>query len=434
MKKLILMLLSIVCALGQSSATTRRIYVKQEISGWNSNISTYGLNLFLEKNSTAITDAWPGTAMTSIGNNWYYLDVDSEETDVTACLICPVSEGYWYVGDSFRPKDVNLSNNNVLYLYEQDSKAKISAETFTGYAIANGYTAASNTLSILTQDGLELTGTLDLSSAGGNTNFWVFPTILSSGTYYVGAVAICPSGTSNYSLSAFTNYSSSIAFGDTYKWVESANQKYDISVDLSTGTFTFTPYVSASLNASGYGTFGCSFADFKIPAKDTDNGDVSAYYAASADNHLVTMSKLNSGTDVNKADGLFLIGTASKTLKFTPATTSPSTVSSKLKPGSGANVASSASGPYRYVFSGDAFKKLSTTGTTVPEGKAYLESATLLANELTFSFDDDNTTAIRIIDADATAKSNDIYNIAGQRVANPTKGLYIVNGKKVMVK
>ena len=26
------------------------------------------------------------------------------------------------------------------------------------------------------------------------------------------------------------------------------------------------------------------------------------------------------------------------------------------------------------------------------------------------------------------------YNLAGQRVAQPTKGLYIVNGKKVVIK
>ena len=30
--------------------------------------------------------------------------------------------------------------------------------------------------------------------------------------------------------------------------------------------------------------------------------------------------------------------------------------------------------------------------------------------------------------------SNTYYNMAGQRVANPTKGLYIVNGKKVIIK
>ena len=28
----------------------------------------------------------------------------------------------------------------------------------------------------------------------------------------------------------------------------------------------------------------------------------------------------------------------------------------------------------------------------------------------------------------------EFYNLAGQRVAQPTKGLYIVNGKKVVIK
>ena len=28
----------------------------------------------------------------------------------------------------------------------------------------------------------------------------------------------------------------------------------------------------------------------------------------------------------------------------------------------------------------------------------------------------------------------EVYNLAGQRVAQPTKGLYIVNGKKVVIK
>ena len=29
---------------------------------------------------------------------------------------------------------------------------------------------------------------------------------------------------------------------------------------------------------------------------------------------------------------------------------------------------------------------------------------------------------------------NEIYNLSGQRVSQPTKGLYIVNGKKVVLK
>ena len=32
------------------------------------------------------------------------------------------------------------------------------------------------------------------------------------------------------------------------------------------------------------------------------------------------------------------------------------------------------------------------------------------------------------------AKENAIFNLSGQRVMQPTKGLYIVNGKKVVLK
>jgi hypothetical protein len=49
-----------------------------------------------------------------------------------------------------------------------------------------------------------------------------------------------------------------------------------------------------------------------------------------------------------------------------------------------------------------------------------------------FSFDS-QTTAIESVEK--VASENGVYyNIAGQRVAQPTKGLYIVNGKKVIIK
>ncbi|MCH5175408.1 MAG: hypothetical protein J1F40_05940, partial [Prevotellaceae bacterium] len=45
----------------------------------------------------------------------------------------------------------------------------------------------------------------------------------------------------------------------------------------------------------------------------------------------------------------------------------------------------------------------------------------------------DGATAIKDVDVPA-AQDGVFYNIAGQRVQNPTKGIYIVNGKKVLVK
>ena len=52
-----------------------------------------------------------------------------------------------------------------------------------------------------------------------------------------------------------------------------------------------------------------------------------------------------------------------------------------------------------------------------------------------YSFDGVNFTAVRGIAAEASPAVKTIYNVAGQRVQNLNKaGLYIVNGKKVVVK
>ena len=45
------------------------------------------------------------------------------------------------------------------------------------------------------------------------------------------------------------------------------------------------------------------------------------------------------------------------------------------------------------------------------------------------------TTGIMSVDnGQLTVDSSEVYNLNGQRVAQPTKGLYIVNGKKVIIK
>ena len=92
----------------------------------------------------------------------------------------------------------------------------------------------------------------------------------------------------------------------------------------------------------------------------------------------------------------------------------------------------------------DDGKKLKAT-----PGKAYLNVTTEAATKpasaaLTRGFvfsGDDETTAIDeiVIEGDAgisgTANANDrIYNLQGQQVSAPAKGLYIKNNKKVLIK
>ena len=70
------------------------------------------------------------------------------------------------------------------------------------------------------------------------------------------------------------------------------------------------------------------------------------------------------------------------------------------------------------------------TGTTIPANKAYL----VLGSEvkgLSLSFGEtDGVTSI----ATELPEGENIYNLAGQRVSKATKGIYIINGRKVVVK
>ena len=69
---------------------------------------------------------------------------------------------------------------------------------------------------------------------------------------------------------------------------------------------------------------------------------------------------------------------------------------------------------------------------TVGANTAYLPADFAGAGARTFFQLDAETTGINAIENAETV--NGIYNLAGQRVAQPTRGLYIVNGKKIVVK
>ena len=87
-----------------------------------------------------------------------------------------------------------------------------------------------------------------------------------------------------------------------------------------------------------------------------------------------------------------------------------------------------------YGLSGNQFKKVSAG--TVPAGKALLPASAISsqAQQLTFSFEDGSeATGIEAIE-NAQMTDGNVYNLNGQRVAQPTKGLYIVNGKKYVIK
>ena len=86
-----------------------------------------------------------------------------------------------------------------------------------------------------------------------------------------------------------------------------------------------------------------------------------------------------------------------------------------------------------YVLYNDEFVK--TTSGNIPAFRAYLPLAKGAAGgRLSISLDDEETTGISMLHSKSAVNDGAYYTIGGQRVAHPTKGLYIVNGKKVVVK
>ena len=83
---------------------------------------------------------------------------------------------------------------------------------------------------------------------------------------------------------------------------------------------------------------------------------------------------------------------------------------------------------------GIGFYKLSATGA-IAAHKAYLEADGTTAPEF-FGLDGETTSISEElrVKSEEFAPAAAVYDLQGRRVAQPTKGLYIVNGKKVVIK
>ena len=83
------------------------------------------------------------------------------------------------------------------------------------------------------------------------------------------------------------------------------------------------------------------------------------------------------------------------------------------------------------------FYKLNNTVTTIPGNKAFLvlTNAEAQAKGFVLEFEDGGTTGIETIENSRHSTEDGVYyDLQGRHVENPTRGVYIVNGKKVVIK
>ena len=152
--------------------------------------------------------------------------------------------------------------------------------------------------------------------------------------------------------------------------------------------------------------------------------------------YVVTEASVSTGltleavTQVPERTPVLLKGAGDKEIFVIASATAPTTNLLKVSNGTIAD------GKYAYVLAKDgagACFKQWTGDASVLEGRVVLLlDEAVAASSSVFSLDD-NTTGIKTIDNSQLTIDN-VYDLQGRRVAQPTKGLYIVNGKKVVIK
>ena len=210
-----------------------------------------------------------------------------------------------------------------------------------------------------------------------------------------------------------------------------AGTTYDFSVSgskMGFYGFEFTPTVKIT-PAYAKTTY--------VTTKALDFSNVSglkAYVATAAAAGKVTLTEVGA---VPAGTPLMLIGTANTEYTVPVAASATAPTTNMFLAGDGTTTFTGSSFDY-ILYTDGLFHPIS--GGSVATTKAYLHCTTDptagapgASRSLAISFGDE-TTGISQIENRTMNAENNVFNLSGQRVSKPTKGLYIVNGKKVILK
>lgn len=190
--------------------------------------------------------------------------------------------------------------------------------------------------------------------------------------------------------------------------------------------------VTAFVSSANYATFSAPCA-LNIPA----DGTITAYRADRVVGGEIIFKKVSG--DIPASTGLLLKSSEEASQDFSIASSgSLSETNMMVATTTDTEVAASGNGTYNYFLAdgnnGVGFYNVEATATSAA-GKAYLQTTTELTTtsaRASWYFEDETTTGINSVKNEK--QSNEVYNLNGQRVNNATRGLYIVNGKKVIMK
>lgn len=184
------------------------------------------------------------------------------------------------------------------------------------------------------------------------------------------------------------------------------------------------------LAASGYASYCSPFALDLTPTED-----YAAWAVTATNNTEVTFTKIQGAVPAATPFILYGEGMGGQTITLPVATGATTAVAGNMLVGTLEETSvTTVNGEYtNFGLSNGEFVKLNNG--TIPANKAYLPILTTnvpAAARLTIVFDEGMATGIANINREST--DNRYFNLNGQQVKTPQKGMFIVNGKKVIIK
>ncbi len=183
--------------------------------------------------------------------------------------------------------------------------------------------------------------------------------------------------------------------------------------------------VSTTIASSGYSSFASSYP---VDCANLPDG-LEAYQVTATSEAAGTATLEKVTTAVTAGTGLILKGTADASYDIPVVAAGNDISATNLLTGVIENTDIPADS---YILKNGQFVK--STAGTLPAGKAYLTSSSIGEAPIFNLIFGDQSTGIESVSASQFATNSIYYNLNGQRVAKPAKGLFIVNGKKVIIK
>lgn len=381
MKKLLLLFLVVFA--GVISANAKTIYV-ENTKGWSA------VHVHLWNSPTQSGTTWPGKQLTEKqtidGKDIYTVDLGDYSNFIingdgyqTANLNAPEYHdgGYYYINSN------DMLVEMTLYTYNFTVTSDNNWDTFYIYLFKNG-----NSVTGWSWPGKAM-------EKNGNVYTYTYKTFQNNGED-LGVIFNNGNGEQTVDMEAHV--------GDN---------EYDLS-----GT---TASVEVKTNAFGFATF-VNANHLNLPE------GVTAYTATDLNNGSATLVAI---TNPAANTPMLIKGAASTTYEFTITTSGTTAENNAFKAGPVTGLESEFAGKYNYILNGEGF--YAANGKNVGEGKAYLQLSANAGQSAKVYFPNGEATSISSIMGEGEG-TNVYYNLQGMQVSNPTKGLYIVNGKKYIIK